>query len=242
MTSLSVLSPLCLDLDCVYRKYIKLILQSPTSEDIQFLQCILNKTVVPDEAFSWIVESYSCNVKTISFIIKKKLYTDKLIKKVITFLSAYEYNSFSANKIDALLSESSISLNVYEKNYLFTLLMEKKFNPQHFDKLHPFDNITKNFKDTQTLVHEAILDAAYLADCKILKPLLEAAKQNNIEYKYNSERSADEKVVTWLKSNIVKGCTTEDRLGWESGPDSSKWPPFLVKEYIDTLSCLFNTS
>lgn len=238
---LSVLAPLCLDLDNVYKKYIKCILQNPSSEDIQFLQCILNKTVVPDDVFTWISENYRSNAKIISFIIKRKLSTDKLVKRVINFLSGFEYNSFSAIRIDTLLSESNISINTYEKNYLFTLLMGKKFAVENFDKLYPFDNIKLNFKDTQTLVGKAICTSAYLADCKLLRNLIDAAKQNNINFKFNLENNDHENVYSWLKSNISKGCTTNDRLGWDEGPDSAKWPSFNLKDYIDTLSCLFET-
>lgn len=238
--ALQVLSPLCVDLDAVYRKYIKCILENPCSEDIQFLQCILNKTTVPDEAFSWISENYRSNVKTISCIIKRRLYMDKLIKKVLKALSGYEYNSFSANRIDAFLTESHISLNTYEKNYLFTLLMETKFSSLNFDKLYPFENITKNFKSTESLVHETICNTAYLADCKILKDVIEAAKQNNIEFKFIPETD-HKKLFSWLKTNIVKGLTTPDRLGWESGPDSAKWPSINLSDYINTLACLFET-
>lgn len=165
---------------------------------------------------------------------------DKLIKRVIKTLSDYEYNSFSANKIDTLLSESNISINTYEKNYLFSLLMEKHFSPQNFDKLYPFENIAKNFISTENLVHKCICDTAYYADCKMLRHLLEAAKQNNIEFKFQPETdTSHEKVFSWLKTNIVKGCSSDDRLGWQSGPDSGKWPSFILKDYVDTLSCLF---
>lgn len=238
--SYTTLAPLCLDLDSVYKKYIKCILQNPSSEDLQLLQCILKKTVVPDKAFYWIAQNRRSNVKVISYIIKRKLYVDKLIKKVIKALTVYEYNSFSASSIDVLLSDSNIPLNVYEKNYLFSLLMEKKVSPQNFDKLYPFENITKNFKDTAALLEEAICDIAYLADCKGLKNMIEAASQNNIHFKFDPE-AKHEKLFSWLKTNIVKGCTSEDRLGWESGPDSAKWPSFNLSDYITTLACLIET-
>lgn len=238
--SLEVVAPLCLELDTVYRKYIQSILKNPSSEDLQLLQIILNKTVVPDEAFSWIAQNYHSNVKIISYIIKRKLYGDRMIKKVLKALDCYGYNSFSANKIDVLLNESNISLNTYEKNYLFSLLMGKKLNPNNFEKLYPFENIADNFKSTETLVHEAICNVAYLADCKILKALIEAAKQNNIEFKFIPENDHI-KLFSWLKTNIVKGLTTEERLGWDSGPDSAKWPSINLSDYINTLACLFET-
>lgn len=237
---LEVVSPLCIELDSVYKKYIRDILENPSSEDLQLLQIILNKTVVPDEAFSWIAQNYHSNVKIISYIIKRKLYGDRIIKRVIKALSCYGYRSFSANRIDVLLSESNISLNTYERNYLFSLLMGKKLDPSNFDKLYPFENIADNFKTVDTLVHEAICDAAYLTDYRILKNLIEAAKQNNIDFKFVPE-TEHKKIFSWLQTNIVKGLTTEERLGWENGPDSAKWPSSNLKDYITTLACLFET-
>lgn len=239
----SISDPIC----SVYNSNIRRIIRSNCTENLPLLYYILNRSVVPDNAFRWLVESKHSSVPIISYLIEKRLWLDKTIQSIVSTLNKSDVEYLTCSEMDKLLDENCIVLTVYEKHYLFSLLAEnrsmdplEKLWEQPYDcgELYPVNRISTNYTSTRTLLDEAICEAARLADHKMLTNILTAAADHELQYQFNPKEHKD--VLTWLKDNIAIGCSSDKTLGWSTGPDSAKWPSTELKDYVKTLNCLYD--
>lgn len=233
----------------VYKNRIKSIVSCNRIEQLPLLDFILNHSVVPDNAFKWLVGSVRSNVTMISCLIKHRLWMDKKIDAVIETFEKFDLEVQSCNDLDRLLAENSIHLSLYEKHYLFLLLTEQyKKDPvlcsdddiYDCNKQFPVKNISLNYSPTEILLDEALCKAAYLADHRMVKNIMLAADEHNLHCVFDPTAEPEhKKVLSWLQDNIAKGCRGEEDLGWSMGPDSTKWPSTNLKAYVKTLHCLY---
>lgn len=217
-------------------------------DQLPLLAFILNQSVVPDNAFLWIVESLRSSIELISFLIKQRLWLDQKMDTIIDMLQKCDNEMQSCNDLDRLLTENEIILTIYEKHYLFTLLtadekqdiiLWNQDKPYDCSKSYPVRNISMNYIPTEDLLDDAFCEAARLADYKLMKNILTAAAEHNLQCQFDPENDPEHrKVLSWVQENIIKGCKGEKDLGWSMGPDSAKWPSTELKDYVKTLDCL----
>lgn len=241
----SISAPVC----SVYDSNIKRIIRFNCTENLPLLYYILNRSVVPDKAFRWLVESKLSSVSIISYLIEKRLWLDKTIQNIVSILNKSDVEYRNCSEIDTLLDEHCIVLTFYEKHYLFSLLAENRSmdplekpweQPYDCGELYPVNRISVNYTSTRTLVDEAICEAARLADHKLIDNILTAAAEHELQCQFTPDADDEHKeVLTWLKENIAIGCSGDKKLGWSMGPDSAKWPSTELKDYVKTLNCLY---
>lgn len=249
--SLSMFSRLYASISDVFNRIVRRIVRKNCIEELPLLHYVLDLSVVPDDAFKWLSQSMRPSVEIISLLIKKRLSWDKRMNIINKLLENSPYREISCIEIEKLLEGDRIYLSPYEKHYLFTLLTEEK-SDDAFDRLHRRDklydcsksfsvkNVYLNYSPTETLVEEAICDAARLADHRLLKNIITAATENDMQCRFNPEEDPDHKaVLSWVQENLIKGCSGDDRLGWSMGPDSARWPSTELKDYVKTLDCLY---
>lgn len=199
---------------------------------------LLSKIVVPDEAFKWIVNRAESNVNIINSILENRVKFDKKYDQIVDILSASEFENLSCKQAYSLLLRNGLRLSLYEKHFFFTLLTNKK--SYDWEEEYELKNIFTRYKHVHHFVDELICEAIQYADSHLLKNVVKAAAEQGIKYVFDSNTPSHAKVLSWLKRNIVKGCSGEEnKLGWVCGPDSGRWPSTHLKDYIDTLACLY---
>ena len=243
-------APIC----SVFDSNIKRIIRSTCHEELPLLRYMLSQTVVPDDAFKWITQSKRADIDITSYLIKQHLSWDKKIEDILKLLETSEDGSiietaednfYSCTQIDNLLEANRIHLSIYEKIYLFTLLIGEKtedtLDQDKLNTLFPVSNILHNWITIEELLDDAFCEAARLANHKMLQSIKTAAEENGLYCVFNPEYNPHhEEVLSWIEENIVKGCRGEKDLGWSEGPDSAKWPSNDLKDYVKTLNCLYD--
>lgn len=235
--SLSFLCNLRASIYKVYESSIRSIIACSNVQDLSLLHYILSKTVVSDNVFQWIVQSTKSNSQIISCLIKNKLSFAQKLEQIMKVLDDSRLEQINCVELEKLLIKAHISLKSQEKHYLFTLLTNHDSND--YCKRFPVENIYNNHEPVDCLIDEAIHNAAYFADHVLLKHIIEAASQNGIKCEFDPEDPSHNKLLPWLKENIIKGCGGKNDLGWRDGPDSGKWPSTELKDYLKTLLLLY---
>lgn len=244
---ISITSPIC----DVFNKTINTIVKCNLLKDLPLLYYILSQTVVPDSAFKCLAESVHSSIDIISCLINHRLLWDKKLENIVKILKQSEYKYLSCIEIDKLLEENRIYLSLYEKHCLFTLLTKNtsedplqqlfdRYRTYNCDESFPIQNISLNHVTTESLLDEVFLKTAEFADHKMLKNIVAAAADNDLQCQFNPEENPEHKtVLSWLEQNVTKGCSGDRRLGWSEGPDSAKWPATELKDYVKTLDRLY---
>lgn len=247
MSGLSVvmLCELSSDLFKVLNYKLRNILQRNRVEQLPLLCYILEQSVVPDNAFKWFTESSRSSVELISCLIKHRLCLDKKIESVVDILDDNGKEYLSCDEVDLLLRENNIELSLYEKYFVFTLLIGDVNSDDITYKCNqqfPAKNIYSNYSITADLVDDAFCNAARFADHKMMKNIQTAAEEHHLQCEIDPDSDSEhQKVLTWVQENVAKGCRSEGDLGWCDGPDSGKWPSTKLHDYIKTLDCLYES-
>lgn len=206
--------------------------------DFYLLQEILKCTALPDDIFDFIANCSSVESYVLDHIIKVRLYLETRIQAIIDRISDLEYEIISAGDLNNIIDSDNLTLLPFEKDYIFTLLHENSCSDMQ--TRYPADNIKHHYKSTQSLLGCAIRKVIHLADYEMLRTFYECMQNNNIHFKFEyGESDQHYDLYKWLIDNIVKGCTSNNRLGWKCGPDSGKWPSTSVQNYIKTLAFLY---
>lgn len=244
---ISITSPICE----VFNNKINDIVKCNHVKNLPLLYYILSQTVVPDSAFKCLADCVHSSVDIISCLITHRLWWDKKLENIVKLLKQADYKFLSCIEIDKLLEENSVHLSLYEKHCLFTLLTKSKssdplhqlfdrYRSYNCDESFPVQNISMNHVQTEALLDELFLKAAELADHKMLKNIITAAFDNDLQCQFNPEENTEHKrVLSWLEENVSKGCSGDRRLGWSEGPDSAKWPATELRDYVKTLDRLY---
>lgn len=225
----------------ILSKYLKGVISRYSDEsDFELLIQILNSTVVPSDIFNFIANCSGVELNVLDYIIKRRLNLDTKVTMVIKSLCDSKYDSVSVLELYHLLEGiENLQLLPFEKLFVASLL--RGDDPFTSIERFPSTNIEKRYQSTQSLLDEAICKVIYMADYEMLRHFLHCIKINSLNFHFDhTESGQHHKVFKWLTDNIVKGCTTTQKLGWRSGPDSGKWPSTNLENYVKTLSCLYN--
>lgn len=246
---ITIASPIC----DIFNKTINDIVKCNHVKDLPLLYYILSQTVVPDSAFKCLADGVHSSVDIISCLITHRLWWDKKVENIVKILKRSDYKYLSCVEIDKLLEENDVHLTLYEKHCLFTLLTKSKsadplqqlfdrYRSYNCDECFPVQNISLNHVRTESLLDEVFLKTAELADHRMLKNIITAALDSDLQCRFKPEENAEHKrVLSWLEENVTKGCSGERQLGWSEGPDSVKWPATELKDYVKTLDRLYET-
>ena len=236
----SLFSDLASATDAVFIKHLKNILKRKCSDaDFQVLIFLVNNIVIPDDIFEYIANCCFVRKDSLSYIIQRRLMFDEKIVQLVNLLEDLQIELMELTEVDNIMHDNGFQISECEKNYVMSLLCEG--NKTKCDQFS-IKNIQKNYKTTQSLLQNATCTIIQLADAKMLKTFMECMQSQGIIFCFNSKESSQHKrLYEWLKENIIRGLTTNDRLGWQSGPDSGKWPSTSLRDYVQTLCQLYES-
>lgn len=226
----------------VYEKHIKKSIREVNGCNQNVLSFLLNKPgyIITDNIFSWMASSSKrFTIDDICTILNKKFKTDNYITSFLKICSENRYEWLSLDDIDKLLETYSLERNNSCKILIINLISDFDLKLCSFSQ-YPVSNIKRNYENIQTCIDRFVCEAAYLANCNVLRDFIAALTLQNIDYKFQPNLSeGHQNTIEWLEKNITKGETNpQAELGWTMGPDSAPWPSTDLNDYKETILLL----
>lgn len=228
----------------VYEAYLKNSIRSSDLQKKKIFDYLIQKPdfVISDNIFEWTATNgVDMGLTELGLLLNKKKTMDNYINSIVDICQKKKIEYLNSNELDELLKEHGLERCISFRMHVLELLT--CFNIDEAIEngtRYPVEHLTRKYEKLYKCVDEFICDAAYLANCKILKSFVTALFLINFEYKFQpSINERHSRIINWIRRNISNGEQNPSiRLGWTDGPDSGRWPSTELNDYKETLSVL----
>lgn len=213
------------------RKHLRLALK--LSDEFQVMDVLLRfGKQVPSEAFNWITYHPDPSLSVLEQLFNQKHRCDQFIKDCLKSITT---PYMTTHDLKGLLTNTCATVTRNDVCFIQELLSNNApLDPKPF----PIENITANYITLPQCVDEIILETVYYAQPNILRKIIPLLQQYNITYTFEPLLPGRQKAAfQWLVDNL-QNIRFGRPIGWQTGPDSGKWPSTSSNDYTEVYNLL----